>query len=65
MSGLDVQLDSECANTLEDLLNKVGTILPEPSEHETTADAQGTHLLCTYLCRLQRNICSYIKTLII
>lgn len=41
MSSLDTQLDSESANVLEDLLTKVGRILPETSQQYTTADAQG------------------------
>ena len=47
VSGLDEQLDSKCANTLEDLLTKVGAILPEPSQQYTTADSQGMYLLIT------------------
>ena len=47
VSGLDAQLDSECANTLEDLLTNVGANLPESSQQYTTADSQGMYLLFT------------------
>lgn len=41
-----MQLDSESAKGLEDLLSKVGRSFPDTSQQYTTADAQGNDI-CT------------------
>ena len=52
VSNLDATLDSEYANTLEDLLTKAGANLPGPSEEYTTADSQGMYLVCRHVTML-------------